>query len=64
MKTIVGKTTDVENLNSVLSDVMRQLDTKTEMVVEEVLAKRRNKGLYIKARENIKTYFSKKKEEK
>jgi hypothetical protein len=64
MRNIVEKTKNVVNINNVLSDVMHQLDTKTDMVVEEVLAKRKSKGLYVRARENVKSYFSKKKEEK
>lgn len=50
------------DLNGTLYNIKRELDWRTERLVDDVLAKRNNKELYLKAREEVKVYFSKKKE--
>lgn len=64
MKGVLDKTRNGSDMNSVLSDMRKQLDLKTQLVVDEVMTKRRNKEVYGRAREDVKTYFSKKKEER
>jgi len=62
MKGIIEKTRNGNNMNTVLADMRKQLDASTQLIMEEVMAKRRNKEVYGRAREDLKTYFSKKKE--
>lgn len=52
------------DLNGTLKGIKKELDVRTEQLVDDVLARRNNKELYLAAREQVKVYFSKKKEDK
>lgn len=51
-------------LDQVLTHIKKELDCKTEEIVEDVLKKRQGKDIYLKAREEVKSYLSMKKEDK
>lgn len=50
------------DLNGTLRNIRRELDGRTDKLVEDVLTKRKNKELYLKAREQVKVYFTQKKD--
>jgi hypothetical protein len=50
------------DLNGTLRNIRKELDGRTDKLVEDVLTKRKNKELYLKAREQVKVYFTQKKE--